>query len=605
MCGIVGTVLRRGSDEPLVSRMVQLLRHRGPDEQRLYSSGKVTFGFARLSIIDPEQGHQPVFSEDGSVAVVCNGEIYNHVERRLELAKRAHRFNSNSDAEVVPHLYEEHQENFVGHLHGMFALALYDSRAGKVVLARDALGIKPLYYLCTEEGLYFSSEFKCFLLAEEYKPEVDRQALDQLLAFKHIPGENCLLKNVRVLAPGHMLVFDLESFQFYTAPYYHLPEDGSGGLSVSLDEAKAEVCRIFDEAVKMRLMSDVPLGVSLSGGLDSSAVAASVARQLDRPPKTFSVYLGDTINELSYARMVADRYKTDHHELTLEPEALPTLVPKVLWHIEEPISVSEISTYYLGMAVKKYVTVLLCGEGSDELFGGYVRFQPMNLLSRLPKALLSWGYIRGLNGFTRAERARLYSKAQKPFLGPNSNHHLDAWLRKPGDTVLNRLLRYELTQQLPRHQLMRLDKLTMAHAVEARVPFLDTDLIAYVSRLPSRFKVRGFREKVLLKLAMMDRLPEPIIRRRKYGFSNPVKALLRSGFRDICHDELRAHKDVVERYFSFASIERLFDNIGKGFLTIPEQKLFHIYLFVKWHQLFVEGSLIGELDPVIQESLTA
>ena len=428
--------------------------------------------------------------------------------------------HSNSDAEIIPHLYEDFGESFPDHLHGMFALTLIDRVNDKLILVRDPLGIKPLYYLETERGFYFASEFKAFLLVPEYSPDVDRFDLDRLLTFKHIPGQDCLLRGVRVLQPGHMLVFDLAEGSFGVRPYYELPTFRQRS-SVGIDEAKTEVSRLFDEAVRIRLMSDVPLGVALSGGLDSSAVVASVARQLDKPPKTFFVDVGDENSEREYARMVSERYKTDHHELRMVPEKLSDIVPKVMWHIEEPISVAEISTYYLGMAVSKYVKVMLSGEGSDELFGGYSRFQPLNMFSRLPDPVLEWGYVRGLNGFTRGQRAALYSDDQKEFLGSNGNEYLTSALSKNGETVLNKFLRYELTQQLPKHHLMRVDKLIMAHSVEARVPFLDTNLVAYVCSLPSSFKVRGLREKVLLKLAMSDRLPAAIVERRKYGFTNP------------------------------------------------------------------------------------
>jgi len=217
-----------------------------------------------------------------------------------------------------------------------------------------------------------------------------------------------------------------------------------------------------------------------------------------------------------------------------------------------------------------------------------VALQPINLGSHLPNRVLSWGYVRGLNGFTKRERSRLYSAEQRAFLGPNDNLHLNAALSQKGDTVLNRLLRYELTQQLPRTQLARLDKMTMAHAVEARVPFLDTNLVAYVTRLPSRFKVRGFREKVLLKMAMRDRLPEAVIARRKYGFSNPAKALFRGDFRDVCYEELRSNRDILDRFFAYRQVEKLFGMVGGGFLKVPEQKLLQIYLFLNWYRLFIQ-----------------
>ncbi len=590
MCGIVGTIVKDGIDKSLINEMLKLINHRGPDEQTIYSDGHVAIGFARLSIIDPEQGHQPVYNESQSIVTVCNGEIYNHLQHRVELDKLGHKFNSHSDVEVIPHLYETFGEKFVEHLHGMFAITLYDASNSKLILARDHFGKKPLYYLQTEHGFFFSSEFKTFLLIADYIPTVNRLALDRLLTFKHIPGEDCLLKDVRALQPGHMLIFDVIKNSFIIKPYYTIPNQHPRiNRSINFDTAKKEVCRLFDEAVEKRLMTDVPFGVALSGGLDSSAVVASVAKQVSKPPKTFFVNIGEAASEIEYARMVADRYQTDHHEIQLTPGKLHEIMPKVIWHLEEPMSVAEISTYYLGMMVSEHVKVLLCGEGSDELFGGYSRFQPLNMFSMLPKSILKWGYVRGMNGFTRQQRKSLYSTEQLKFLNPNSNPYLDASLALKDKSVLNQFLHYELTQQLPNLQLMRVDKLIMAHSVEPRAPFLDVNLVNYVANLPSNFKVQGFREKVLLKMAMTDSLPAPVIQRRKLGFSNPVKALFKTDFRDIFHNELYAEKDTVGQFFSYRGIEKLFSSIGKGFLTQPEMKLFHIYLFLKWHQLFIEG----------------
>jgi asparagine synthase (glutamine-hydrolysing) len=579
--------------------MLFQVRHRGPDEQGHYGDDRVTLGFARLSIVDPAFGHQPIYNESRTIMALCNGEIYNHRDQRIVLEKRGHKFNSDSDAEIIPHLYEEFGDDFVEYLHGMFAAVLYDRDRGRILLVRDRVGIKPLYYLETERGFYFSSEIKSFLCIPEYRPQVDRDSLDRILTFKHIPGQASLLKGIRVLPPGCKVVYDLTTDRYRLSQYYSIPWRGRTSSCPSMEEAAAEVCRRFDEAVKIRLMSDVPLGVALSGGLDSSAVAASVARQSGTPPKTFAIYTGDTLNELDFARMVADRYKTDHHEIRVSPEALPTLVPKVMWHVEEPFSVSEIPTYYLGMAVKKHVTVLLCGDGSDELFGGYSRFQALNMFSMLPSSMLTWGYVRGMNGFTQRERRQLYNSAQLPFLGPDTNPFLDSALALDGGTVLDRVLHYELMQQLPQHQLMRLDKLTMAHAVEARVPFLDTNLVAYVAQLPSHFKVQGLREKVLLKLAMADRLPEAIIKRRKFGLKTPVKALFNGSFLEICRTEFQANKAVLGQYFSTRATDRLFDSVGKkNPLALPEQKLFQLYLFLKWHQVFIDGMPPGAVDGV-------
>ena len=593
MCGIAGAVVAGRADEStasLMDRMAQQVAHRGPDEQRHFVDGRAALGFRRLSIVDPAGGHQPVVNEAGDVVVICNGEIYNHAEHRRALEPRGHRFNSGSDAEVIPHLYEEHGDDFVARLHGKFAIAVYDARRQRMVLARDRLGVKPLYYLVQDDELYFASEIKALLLAPGYRPEVNREALDHVLTFKHTVGVETLLQGVRTLPPGHQLLFEIGTGRWTQRAYWQVPWTPHAPVP-GWDEASSEVLRRFDRAVAMRLMSDVPLGVSLSGGLDSSSVAASVAIQSGRPPMTFSVDTGGAVNDLAFARMVAERYKTDHHEVRFAPEDLPSLASKVIWHAEEFFSVSELPTYYLGLAARQFVKVLLCGDGADELFGGYSRFQPINLASALPRKVLTWGYVRGLNGFTHRERRRLYAPAQRAFLGPNSNAALEQSLARTDRPVLDRLLHYEMTQQLPQHQLMRLDKLTMAHGVEARVPFVDSDLVEYVTRLPSSYKVRGFREKVLLKRTMADRLPEPVVARRKYGLTTPVKPMFREGFGAVCRDTFRQERDVVARYFDVPAVERLFNSVGRGVLSIPEQKLFQIFLFLKWHQLFIEGEV--------------
>ena len=589
MCGIAGVVWKEGQDKQLVVSMTRRLAHRGPDDEQFWFSDDVAIGFRRLSIIDPQHGRQPAYNEDRSIVAVCNGEIYNHLDLRAELERLGHRFHSGSDAEVIPHLYEAFGDRFVERLHGKFAVVLHDTARRRLVAARDCLGIKPLYYLDTPCGFWFASELKSLVLVPDFQPAVDRAALDLILAFKHIPGDATLLEGIRFLPPGHRLTYDIAARAFWTRAFYRIPDQPR---SAGMGEAAGEVRRLLDAAVRARLMSDVPLGVALSGGLDSSAVVASVARQTASPPKTFSVYVGDRVNELPYARMVAERYNTDHHEIVVQPDAFTDIIPTILWHLEEPMSLSEVPMFYLGKAVGEHVKVLLCGEGSDELFGGYVRFQPLNLGRLLPKPLLTWGYIRGLNGLTRTDRRRLYSPAQARYLGGNSNPWLDASLAARNGSVLSRFLRYELTQQL-RSQIKRVDKLTMAHGVEARCPFLDTHLVDYVANLPSSLKVRGIREKVLLKQAMADRLPAAVIERRKFGMSNPVTTLFRSGFRDICHDELSANRDVMDRFFSWPAIDRLFASIGPrpGWLRLPEQNLFHVYLFLKWHQLFVDGAI--------------
>ncbi len=589
MCGLVGVVWKSGEQRPLVQAMTRRLAHRGPDEERFWFAPELALGFRRLSIIDPEHGQQPLTDASGQVVVACNGMIYNHVEHRRRLETAGICLTSGSDAAVIPDLYRQTGIEVLDQLDGKFALALYDADRQRLLLARDRLGIKPLYYLDTPSGFWFASEMKCLLLVPDFSPAVDREALDLLLALKHIPGDRTLLDGVRMLPPGSRLVYDLSEHSFTIEAFYRTPVAPS---ATPAGEACLEVQRLFDRAVAKRLMSDVPLGIALSGGLDSSAVCASVAHLTGRPPRTFSVYVGDRVNELHFARLVAEQYHTDHEEIVVTPDALPAVIPLVLWHLEEPLSISELPTYYLGQAIGKRLKVVLCGEGADELFGGYKRFGLISLAPRQPPSLLAWAYIRGLNGLGTRERQHLYAPAQRPYRSPNATgwwRHMMAEEREP---VMNRLLRYELRYQL-RSQVMRLDKLTMAHGVEARCPFLDRELVDYVANLPPSLKVRGRREKILLKAAMASRLPREIIERRKFGMSNPVTTLFRGPFRDVCFQELAAGRDVLDQYFEWSAIASLFREVGRYpvWLKIPEQNLFHIYLFLHWHRLFIDGQL--------------
>jgi asparagine synthase (glutamine-hydrolysing) len=586
MCGIAGAVWRNGEDREVLRAMTRRLAHRGPDDEQFHWGGTVALGVRRLAIMDPERGRQPVYSDRGSVAV-CNGEIYNHESHRRALESGGVRFRSGSDTEVIPSLFDRAGTSFVSQLRGEYALAAIDCTERTLLLARDPLGVKPLFYLSTPDGFWFASEMKSLVAAPGFAPQVDRAALDLLLAFKHIPGDATLLAGVRSLRPGERLVYDLASHSFTIEPFYTVP---TGEHDASDAEAADEVRRRLDEAVRLRLMSDVPLGVALSGGLDSSAVVASVARQAAAPPRTFSVFTGDRVNELGFARLVAERYKTDHHETSIQPDDLEALLPRIMWHMEEPLSISEVPTWVLGQAVSPHVRVLLCGEGADELFGGYKRLVPIGSAPRLPESVLKWGYLRGINGLTAGDRRRLYGPDQRPFLSGNSNPWLDRALSTGQQGVLNRFLGYELGQQL-RSQVFRLDKLTMAHGVEARCPFLDPGLVDYVSGLPGGMKIRRLREKVLLRDAVADRLPAEVVARRKFGMANPVGALFRGGFRDLCRAAFTARADVLAEYFSLPALDSMFSDIGRypTWWRIPEQQLFHVYLFLLWHELFVEG----------------
>ena len=567
MCGIAGLYLptdTTGIDRTLLRRMCDLLRHRGPDDMGEFISGPIGLGMRRLSIIDLQTGHQPIGNEDGSIQVVYNGEIYNFQALQREAAGLGHQFATQTDTEVIVHLYEELGEHVVDRLEGMFAFALWDSRRQRLLLARDRAGVKPLYYAYDHGRFAFASEIRPLLLLPWVSRSINSQALDSYLARGYVPAPYTLFRDVHKLPAAHRLVVEpgsLRSERYWAAHATPLPVQ-------RLDELESYLYAELDQSVQSHLISDVPLGAFLSGGLDSSIVVALMRRHCTGHLKTFSIGInaGDQLNEAGYARTVARHFDTEHHELLLNAEDIPALLHKAAQFLDEPVSdPAAVPTYALAQLAQASVKVVLTGEGADETWAGYYdvfwkgqlvsnyRRLPLWLRRRVTDPVLTClphskagarfvaasnnaGYLAHLSHFDLAARHALYTPSATATVAlPTADEdwsHAALDRADPFGSITRDLLDSHLAERL----LFKVDRMTMAHSLEARVPFLDHKLIEFAVSVPAHFKLRWRTTKYLLRRAFRDQLPPGISQRRKHGFDLPCAAWLRSTLAPLVHE---------------------------------------------------------------------
>ncbi len=506
----------RPEDRALLERMTAALQHRGPDSSGFFSSPQASLGFRRLSIIDLTTGDQPLTNEDGTLHLVLNGEVYNHAELRDALRRRGHRFATASDAETILHLYEEEQDRLLARLQGMFAFALWDAPRRRLLLARDRLGIKPLVYAHHGERFYFASESKAILMDPDFPRRPNRVAIDRLLAHLYLPGADFLIEGIHRLPPGCWLRWENGQLQLerYWQPRFHPTR------SLTEADAIAEFRSRFEAAVASHLVSDVPVGALLSGGMDSAGVVAQMTRLLDRPPATFTVGLAGASDERPIARRLAEKFGTDHHELELQPDRFVQDLPRMIWHLEEPTPISFLPLFYLAEFAKRKVKAVLIGEGADELFAGYRRLLAFtSRLPLLPRGVRGRLYRLGLHSLSSSRRLRLNgAHAAGAAIDP-----LQAMLRDSDHTPLSAILRFEQTYELPDYQLHRVDRMTMAWGLEARVPYLDHRLVEVVNSFPDHLKLNGWERKYLLRRALAGLVPDEVLQRRKTGFGAPFR----------------------------------------------------------------------------------
>jgi len=599
--------------------MREAIVHRGPDSAGEYIDGHAALGVRRLRIIDLATGDQPQCDESRTVWTVFNGEIYNYRQLRDELAAQGHRFATQSDTEVVVHLYDEHRDAFVERLDGMFALAVWDSRERRLLLARDRLGKKPLLYRHADGELAFGSEHRSLLKAVASRPAADRRSIALYLRLGYVPAPHDAFVGIEKLGPGEILVWAEGSIS--RRRYWALPQDE---LRVTDRDAIAETRRLVDKAVAKRLMSDVPLGVFLSGGVDSSAIVASMAAQSTRI-RTFTIGFDERdYSEVAHARRIAERFGTEHHELIVRPDAL-AILPTLVRHYGEPYADSSaIPTYYLSRMAREHVTVALGGDGGDEVFGGYRRYRAMQFASALdvipaPLRRGTWAAIRRVvpgTGSERSGRARLRRFA-RAVAEPAASRYLqvagifaaDRLLAAAtpefsdeiacaeeelsarasvtiGDAV-TRAQRLDLTLYLPDDLLVKVDIASMANSLEVRVPLLDKDLVEYVTRLPSAIKLRRGQGKWLLRQAFRDVLPAENTARTKQGFGLPIGAWLRTSLRPLLDDAVLSRRALDRGYLSESAVRALVNEHLGG--VDHTHRLWSLLMLELWHREFIDG----------------
>jgi asparagine synthase (glutamine-hydrolysing) len=624
MCGIAGIVHRAPSqrvDLALLQRMCASLCHRGPDDQGTFQEGPVGLGNRRLSIIDLAGGHQPIFNESGTIAVVLNGEIYNFRKVRPALEAKGHHFSTQTDTEVIVHLYEEYGVETVQWLRGMFAFALWDGERQRLLLARDRIGKKPLFYAHLSDRLLFASEIKAILQDPEVSTAIDLQALDAYLAFQFIPHPLTIYQAIRKLPPAHRLIW--EQGEVTIEPYWRL--DFSRKISISAGEVSEALRARMLEATDLRLRSDVPLGALLSGGLDSSVVVALMAQAMDQPVKTFSVgFAEEAYNELPYAHQVAQHFATDHHEVLVTADVVGVL-PRLVWQYDEPFAdKSAVPTFYLAQMASRQVTVVLNGDGGDEAFAGYDKYRFgrwQRAWAYLPTALrrdLARRLLAPLHHGHDSEIARLLTRLAHSLLpfaeaifypeffdGHGRSTLYQSWVRQQLaghaspmaalvaeglahlDDPVDLMQWLDYQWYLPGDLLVKMDIASMACALEARSPFLDHQLIEFCATLPSSLKTDGRARKIVLREAFRGVLPETILERPKQGFSIPLRAWLRGPLAAVARHLLVEQPRGIQEFFDVGAIRRMFEAHVSGRRN-HAHRLWALMLFAQWYRMMIE-----------------
>jgi asparagine synthase (glutamine-hydrolysing) len=625
MCGICGIVKFDNSDpvdQGVIERMTESLAHRGPDDAGYFVQGQVGLGHRRLSIIDLSGGRQPIFNEDRSAAIIFNGEIYNYQALAAVLSSAGHTFKTRSDTETILHAYEEYGDDCVDQLRGMFGFAIWDRGKRRLLLARDRLGVKPVYYYRNDRFLAFASEIKSLLEVESIPREVDPESLDMYLSLRYVPGPRTMFKNIFRLQPGHILVADdsgVRTTKYWDITYPDLEPRSPECLLGQFRE-------LLEESVRMRLISEVPLGVFLSGGLDSSAILATMTAVTEgERVKTFSVgyeALGaeeEAANEFDYARLAARSFASEHHEYRLDAKGFAEFVPELVRFLDEPLAdPSCIPLYFISKLAREHITVVLSGEGADEILAGYGIYGRMLALNRIYGGS---GALRGLAPWiarlTPSEKLRHYvrmcgepletryrgvsrgfsAEGKLRLIGADRMKHSEQRLQEifggyfntaKDASPLDQMLYVDAKVWLPDDLLIKADKMTMANGLELRVPFLDHKMVEFAATLPNASKAGGKGGKTILRKAMRGVLPDAIIDRPKKGFPIPIGSWLRTSLRQFTRDHLLASDSACSRYFDRDETARLVHEQEQGTVD-RSQEIWTLLVFEFWHRHFIEN----------------
>lgn len=621
MCGICGIIKRKGEiSTERIELMTNRLIHRGPDDTGFYFNDNIGLGFRRLSIIDLEKGHQPMTNENNTIWVIFNGEIYNFKELRKLLENKGHIFKTLSDTEVIVHSYEEWGVDFVKKVKGMFGLAIWDSGNHQLVLARDRIGIKPLYYAFTETGLYFASEIKSLLVnKEEINTQIDLEALNLYLTFNYISAPLTIFKGIKSLLPSHLLVY--KSGQVMIREYWDIQNNDLNLNQIKEEEYIKLLNDQFEDSIRNHLASDVPVGAFLSGGLDSSAVVAFMSGIKKEPFKTFSIDFGEkSYSELNYAKIVANHFKTEHHWEIVKPD-IQTFLPKIVAHFDEPFADSSaIPLYFLSKLAKEHVKVVMTGDGGDELFAGYETYIADTLIqfySKIPKTFKSIfqkiakmlpvshkkvsidfkakRFVDGANLppmlahlywrmiFTESgKRKILNNNVIQSFSDKNIETFLSVFFEKANKLIgVNRFCYFDIKAYLPNDMLVKVDRMTMANSLEARVPLLDSDLVELALRIPSKFKIKGLKTKYIFRKALNEKLPKVILNRKKAGFNVPIAIWINNNLREMFWDTLISKTNGFSEFIDLEYVKTMLNEHHKHIKDHSHQ-LYGLLVFSLW-----------------------
>jgi len=628
MCGICGIVSKdKKVSQSVIQKMASVMDYRGPDDEGYSFFGNAGLGHRRLSVIDITGGHQPMSNEDGTLFLVCNGEIYNFKQLRDLLENKGHRIKTRSDNEVILHLYEEYKTECLKYLRGMFAFGIWDNRKKTLFLARDRLGKKPLVYSLYNEDLYFASEIKALLEVNEISREIDHTAIDLYLTYQAIPSPYTVFKKIKKLPPGHFLIWNNGSIDIRR--YWHI--DFTKKLKLSDENQYMEAMwEKLKESTKIRMVSDVPLGAFLSGGIDSSTIVGLMSEFSDHPVKTFSVGFEESdFSELQYARVVARRFNTSHNEFIVKPDII-SILPKLVWHYNEPFGDSSmVPTYYVARETRKYVTVALNGDGGDENLAGYTRYWQTQVLEKIfniykknpflrkeilkffvrqynrhpsstfnriwkwlddvEKSGFDYAYARRLIAFSNDLKNKFYSEEMKEKVQNSDCLALvrDIWSSAGDICLLEKMLATDFNLYLPDVLMVKMDIACMANSLEARSPFLDNEFVELVASFPADLKVRRMTSKYILKRKLKGFLPEEIISRKKMGFGIPVGRWFRKELKQFVNEILLDNASLSRGYFDPQAVMKMVEDHTSGRID-HTSRIWLLIILEMWHKIFVD-----------------
>ena len=634
MCAICGIISNSGCriDRELIMKMTGIMDYRGPDDEGFFVRDNVGLGHRRLKIIDLHTGQQPIVNEDNTVILICNGEVYNFEELRESLEKKGHRFKSRSDNEVILHLYEEKGVRCLQDLRGMFAFAVWDGREKKLLLARDRIGKKPVVYSVMENGIIFASEIKSLLMHPSVQKDIDATALDLFLTYQAVPAPRTIFKGIKKLPAAHYLMW--QDGKYSVERYWDL--NFTRKIKLKNEEEYAELLwQKLTESVKLRMISDVPLGAFLSGGIDSSTVVGIMSGLSRLPVKTFSVgFDEESFSELKYAKMAAERFGTDHHEFKVKPDVMEIL-PRLVWHYNEPFGDSSmVPTYYVARETKKYVTVALNGDGGDENLAGYTRYWQTLLLDRMMtvagvmphgmrRTILSglmkgyekyysstffriwrwleeaekegygYAYARRLISFSAEYKNGIYSDYFKAEIANKDAMSLikEIWDRAGNITILEKMLYSDFNLYLADVLTVKMDIAAMSNSLESRSPFLDHEFVETMASFPPELKFRRFTSKYILKKKLKGFIPEEILHRKKMGFGIPVGEWFKKDLKEYIQSYLLSGSFSSRGFFNQKNVGKMVEEHVTG-RAIHTQRIWNLLVFEIWYRIFIEGEAL-------------